>query len=69
MEEYAKKLNFKEINKDKNYKIAFCGINYDIGSYYLSKISNLHFIQTSKDENYDYIIMTNMVDYSPVKIQ
>ena len=45
--------------ENKNYKIAFCGINYDIGSYYLSKINNLNFVKTSKDDNYDYIIMTN----------
>ena len=45
--------------ENRNYKIAFCGINYDIGSYYLKKISNLKFIKTSKDEIYDYIIMTN----------
>ena len=44
---------------NKNHKIAFCGINYDIGSYYLSKISSLNFVETSKDGTYDYIIMTN----------
>jgi len=49
----------KILKKNKNYKIAFCGINYDIGSYYLGKISDLTFIKTSKDEVYDYIIMTN----------
>ena len=47
------------LTKNKNYKIAFCGINYDIGSFYLKKISNLMFIETPKDEIYDYIIMTN----------
>ena len=49
----------KILKKNINYKIAFCGINYDIGSYYLKKIMNLRFIKTSKDEFYDYIIMTN----------
>ena len=49
----------KILKKNINYKIAFCGINYDIGSYYLKKISDLMFIETSKDEIYDYIIMTN----------
>ena len=49
----------KILTKNKNYKIAFCGINYDIGSFYLKKISNLMFIETPKDEIYDYIIMTN----------
>ena len=39
---------FKE---NKNYKIAFCGINYDIGTHYLKKIDNLNFIKTSKDED------------------
>ena len=60
IKELVNKIEKSQIPKEnKNYKIAFCGINYDIGSYYLSKISNLHFIQASKDENYDYIIMTN----------
>ena len=45
--------------KNKNHKIAFCGINYDIGFYYLKKIKDLSFIKTSKDGSYDYIIMTN----------
>jgi hypothetical protein len=49
----------KILKKNKNYKIAFCGINYDIGSYYLKNIRDLTFIKTSKDEIYDYIIMTN----------
>jgi hypothetical protein len=49
----------KIFKKNKNYKIAFCGINYDIGSYYLKKIDDLTFIKTYKDKIYDYIIMTN----------
>jgi hypothetical protein len=60
IKELVKKIEKSQIPKEnKNYKIAFCGINYEIASYYLSKINNLQFIQTSKDENYDYIIMTN----------
>ena len=57
------KIKKNEILKEnKNYKIAFCGINYDIGAYYLEKINNLTFIETSKDEIYDYIIMTNRLN-------
>ena len=60
IKELVNKIEKNEILKEnKNYKIAFCGINYDIGSFYLKKISNLMFIETPKDEIYDYIIMTN----------
>jgi len=43
----------------KNYRIAFCGINYNIGSYYLENIKKFQFIKSSKDDDYDFIIMTN----------
>jgi len=49
----------KNFIKNKNHKIAFCGINYNIGNHYLSKITNFKFIKTFKDDDYDYIIMTN----------
>ena len=49
----------KTFKEDKNYKIAFCGVNYDIASYYLSEIDDFSFTKTHKDETYDYIIMTN----------
>ena len=48
------KLN-NEFKRDKIYKIAYCGINYDIGDYYLKQIPNFKFVKTSKDENYDYM--------------
>ena len=63
IKELVNKIEKNEILKEnKNYKIAFCGINYDIGAYYLEKINNLTFIETSKDEIYDYIIMTNRLN-------
>ena len=49
----------KKFDNNENYKIAFCGINFNIGTYYLEKINNFKFIKTSKDKNYDFIIMTN----------
>ena len=48
-----------EFKEDKIYKIAYCGINYDIGDYYLKKIPNFNYLKTSKDEDFDYILMTN----------
>ena len=42
-----------------NYKIAFCGINYEIASYYLKKNTRIMFTEVSKDDNYDFIIMNN----------
>ena len=53
--------NFKveKFAEDKNYKIAFCGINYDIATHYLRDIDSFSFTKTHKDETYDYIIMTN----------
>ena len=49
----------KIFTKNKNPRIAFCGINHDIGSYYLKKITNISFDEVYKDDHYDYIIMTN----------
>jgi len=48
-----------KFQKDKIYKIAYCGINYAIGDYYLKKIPNFKFVNTSKEDEYDYILMTN----------
>ena len=60
IKELVNKIEINQVLAENiNHKIAFCGINYDIGSYYLSKISNLTFVETSKDATYDYIIMTN----------
>ena len=60
IKELVKKIEKNQILKrNKNYKIAFCGINYDIGLHYLRNIKSLTFTKTSKDEIYDYIVMTN----------
>ena len=47
---------------DKNYKIAFCGINHDIAVFYLKKINNLVFTKISNNEDYHFIIMTNRIN-------
>ena len=47
---------------DINYKIAFCGINHDIGIHYLKKINNFNFTEISNNDDYDYIIMTNRIN-------
>ena len=49
----------KKFKDSKKYRIAFCGINYNIGSYYLENIKNFQFMKVSKDDDYDFIIMTN----------
>ena len=43
----------------ESYWVPKIGILLSFIVYYLRKIDYLQFIQTSKDENYDYIIMTN----------
>ena len=48
------------IDTTKQYKIAFCGINNDIATYYLDKINNLSYIKVHNNEKYDFIIMTNL---------
>ena len=53
------KNNFN-IDTTKQYKIAFCGINNDIATYYLDKINNLSYIKVHNNEKYDFIIMTNL---------
>ena len=60
IKELVNKIKKSDKFKDrKNYRIAFCGINYNIGSYYLENIKNFQFIKSSKDDDYDFIIMTN----------
>jgi hypothetical protein len=49
-------------DKDKNYKIATCGLNQEIVEFYLKKYSSNKFKFVSLIENYDYIIMVNRVD-------
>jgi hypothetical protein len=48
-----------KFQNDKIFKIAYCGVNYAIGDYYLKKIPNFKFINISKEDEYDYILMTN----------
>jgi len=60
IKELVNKIEKQSIFKEnKNYKIAFCGLNHSIGSHYLKKIKNFRFIKSSRDGDYDFIIMTN----------
>jgi len=57
--------NFRDqypIIKDKQYRIAFCGIGTDIAEYYLKKIDILKYIKVSNNDEYDFIIMTNRLN-------
>ena len=49
----------KHFNSNNYFKIAYCGINNDTINYYLKRIENFRYTETSNDEDYDYIIMTN----------
>jgi len=51
-----------DFEADKNYKIAFCGINHDIAIHYLKKINNFSFTEIPSKKDYDYIIMTNRIN-------
>jgi len=46
-------------NANDHYKIAYCGINNDTADYYLGKIKNFRYVEIFRDDNFDYIIMTN----------
>ena len=52
--------NNYEIDINKQYNFAFCGINNDIATYYLDKIDKLSYTKVHNNENYDFIIMTNL---------
>ena len=46
-------LNNYEIDINKQYNFAFCGINNDIATYYLDKIDKLSYTKVHNNENYD----------------
>ena len=49
-------------NKDKNYKIATCGLHTSIVKYYLNKDFDIEYNFVNSNEEYDYIIFINRVD-------
>ena len=62
LKELVSKIEMSKHFKSNNYfKIAYCGINNDTINYYLKRIENFRYIETSNNEDYDYIIMTNRI--------
>ena len=50
------------IDRHQKYKIAFCGVSLDIAQYYLDKIKNFNYIKVSSNEDYDFIVMVNLLN-------
>jgi hypothetical protein len=54
--------NNKDLLNNKDLKLAFCGAADDNIKFYLKKIKNFQFRQVNwRNEDYDYIIMTNRI--------
>jgi len=52
----------------KNKKIASCGLNSDLANKYFIKYHNYHFKFTSMQDNPDYIILINRVQFMNNKL-
>ena len=52
-----KKLFINE--RDKIYKVAFCGLNEKVAQYYLNKLDNFKYRAVSSNKDYDFIIFIN----------
>ncbi len=50
------------IIKNKEYKIAFCGVGTDIAEFYLKRIKELKYKKVSNKSEYDFIFMTNRLN-------